>query len=52
LKLLRNNKRALRVSTLADLLINALYDKGEAIKKKHMVYAIAIENRDLIRYLK
>jgi len=42
----------LKVSTLADLLISAAYEKGDSVKKKESIYFTAIENRHFVRYFK
>jgi hypothetical protein len=39
----------LTVSTLAELLINSVYGRGEAIKQKWIVYKTSSENRYLLR---
>jgi len=37
---------------LVEVLINSIYDKGEAIDAKLMVYKVSVENRHLLRFFK
>ena len=52
IKLLRENFRVFKISTIVEILISSIYNKGLALKKKQEIYKISIKNRHLIRYLK
>lgn len=53
IKLLRDNHRVFKTSTIVDLLISSIYNKGPAIQKKMDIYDVSLKNRHLIkRYLK
>jgi len=40
------------MANLSELLISALYFKGDSVAKRNLVYKLAKENRHLIRYFK
>lgn len=52
IKLLRENYRVYKVSTVVDILISSIYNKGLAIQKRDEVYKISFRNRHFIRYFK
>jgi len=52
IKLIRNKNRAIKVKSIADVLISAIYGKGLAMEKKQAIHEIASVNRHLIRFFK
>lgn len=49
-KLLKDNSRAVSVLQMADLLSNAIHDRGKSIAKKNYVQQRAIVNKHLVKY--
>ena len=52
IKLLKDKYRIYKLSTITQLLLSAIRNKGLSIKKKEQVYSEAIRNRYLTKYFK
>lgn len=52
IKLMRDKSRIVTSTSLCDVLVQAIYDKGPAIEKKKSVHAIADLNRHLVRFFR
>ena len=52
IRLLRKRDRCVKIHFLCDLLIGALYSRGEAYRKKQEYHKMACNNRYLLRFLK
>lgn len=52
IKLLKDKLGKFSVSTIADILIEAIYNKGLGIERKLSIYEIGSKNRHLIRFFK
>jgi ribosomal protein S7 len=52
IKLLKDNHRIFKVSTIVDLLVSAIYNRGLAIQKKKELYKISMQTRHLIKFFR
>jgi len=52
IKLIRNRNRAIKVKSIADALISAIYGRGPSIERKQAMQETASANRHLIRFFK
>lgn len=52
IKLLKDKFRVVKISTVVDVLVGAVYGKGLAIEKKDSIHAVADLNRHLVRFFR
>ena len=52
IKLLKDSFRIVKLSTLVDNLVSALYNKGISWRKKKEIHMVSLKSRHLIKYIK